>query len=200
MFNKMLRVLVVFFIFCFNLQSVFAECSSMDFTIELREYLQIQTITSPVLVANITDKTGNLYSPLSSKFRVISNSNDTKTLYLKSTSKTLNGMEESMFERGGRVYIAFTNLAKPPQSRALANCKLASRPEASPGVVAYPVTSIVGAKSKYRHGKGKYEIYVNNGTTDITVNIGANVLKSSFASNDTKGFYQATLSLTELDI
>ena len=73
-------------------------------------------------------------------------------------------------------------------------------PKASPGVVAYPVTSISGAKSRYLQGQGKYEVYAENGTTLVTVNVGSNVLKSSFAGNDPKGFYQAVLSLTEADI
>lgn len=195
-----MRYLLILFLFCINLCPVFAESASVDFSIEVAEYLQIKTITSPILVANITDKTGNLYSPLSSRFRVISNCKDSKTLYLKATSKTQAGMEDAMFESGGRVYIAFTNLAKTPKSSALASCKMNKRPEESPGVVAYPVTSILGARSKYLHGKGKYEVYVGNGTTDITVNVGSNVLKHSFAPNDPKGFYQATLSLTEMDI
>lgn len=183
-----------------SLLPVFAESASMDFVIELPEYLRIQTVTSPVLTANITDKTGNLYAPLSSRFKVISNSNEQKTLYLKSESITDNGSEPSMFSMGGCVYIAFTNINNKPHSSALANCKMGTHPKYSAGVVAYPVTSIIGAKSEYQYGAGKYKIFVNNGTTDISVNIGSHVLKNSFDSNDPKGFYQATLSLTESDI
>lgn len=196
----MKKFLLALFILCINLSAAFAESASMDFAIEIGEYLQIKTITSPVLVANITDRTGNLYAPLSSKFRVISNSRETKTLYLRASAKTDAGEEQAMFESGGRVYIAFANLAKTPKSRSLANCKMGKRPIESPGIVAYPVTSIIGAKSKYQYGKSRYEVFVENGTTDITVNVGSNVLKNSFASNDPKGFYQATLSLTELDM
>lgn len=183
-----------------SLVPVFAESASMDFVIELPEYLKIETVTSPVLIANITDKTGNLYAPLSSRFKVISNSSEQKTLYLKSESITDNGNEPSMFDMGGRVYIAFTNVNNKPRSSALANCKMGTHPKYSAGVVAYPVTSIIGAKSEYQRGAGKYKIYVNNGTTDISVNVGSHVLKNSFDSNDPKGFYQATLSLTESDI
>lgn len=183
-----------------SLMPAFAESASMDFVIQLPEYLRIQTVTSSVLIANITDKTGNLYAPLSSKFKVISNSNEQKTLYLKSESLTDNGNEPSMFEMGGRVYIAFTNVTNMPRSSALANCKMGTHPKYSAGVVAYPITSIIGAKSEYQRGAGKYKVFVNNGITDISVNIGSHVLKNSFDSNDPKGFYQATLSLTESDI
>lgn len=183
-----------------SLVPVFAESASMNFVIELPEYLKIETVTSPVLIANITDKTGNLYAPLSSRFKVISNSSEQKTLYLKSESITDNGIEPSMFDMGGRVYVAFTNVNNKPRSSALANCKMGTHPKYSAGVVAYPVTSIIGAKSEYQRGIGKYKIYVNNGTTDISVNVGSHVLKNSFDSNDPKGFYQATLSLTESDI
>lgn len=196
---KFLKTLIAL-LFCINTSLVSAEEASMTFSIDVQEYLQIDTVTSPVLTANITDRTGNLYTPLFSKFRVITNCKDTKTLYLKANTLTQNGNEEAMFEMGGRVYIAFANLAHKPKSQSLANCKMGTHPKDSPGVVAYPVNSILGAESKYIHGKGKYEIYVKNGTTYITVNVGSNVLRSSFASNDPKGFYQATLSLTESDI
>lgn len=178
----------------------YAESASMDFNITLPGYVRIEPVTSPVLIANITDKTGNLYAPLSSKFRVITNSRDTKTLYLKANTVTEGGYEEAMFEQGGRVYIAFANLAKIPKSQSLANCKMGKAAKESPGVVAYPVNSIVGAESKFINSKNKYEVYVDNGTTFVTVNIGSNVLNTSFASNDPKGFYQAVLSLTEADI
>ena len=178
----------------------FAESASMEFSINIAPYMQIQTLTSPVLIANITDKTGNLYSPLFSKFRVISNSGDTKTLYLKAHTITEHGNESAIFSSNGRIYIAFSNVNNKPTSQSLANCKYGAHPNESPGVVAYPIASIRGVKSKYVDNGGKYEVYVGNGTTDITVNLGSQVLRSSFGSNDPKGFYQATLSLTEVDI
>lgn len=187
-----------------NITSVFADeiqnTQSIDFSIQLERFIKIEAVDSAVLTANITDRTGNLYAPLRSRFKVISNSNETKTLYLKANTVTENGIEEAMFSAGGRVYIAFANLAKRPTSEALANCKNGTHPKDSPGVVAYPVNSILGAKHKYCNDKGKYEVYVGNGTTNITVNVGSQVLQSSFASNDPKGFYQTTLSLTESDI
>ena len=179
---------------------VFAESASIEFSLTVDPYMEIQTLTSPVLIANITDKTGNLYSPLYSKFRVISNSGDTKTLYLKANTITEFGNENAIFSANGRVYVAFSNVNNKPTSQSLANCKYGSQPNESPGVVAYPIASILGAKTKYINNGGKYEVYVENGKTDITVNIGSQVLKSSFGSNDPKGFYQATLSLTEADI
>ena len=192
--------LVLFFLLFSNIGAFAAPQANMDFQLEFPEFLRIQTVTSAVLIANITDKTGNLYSPLSSRFRVISNSSNTKTLYLRSEALTENGNEQSMFEAGGRVYVAFANINNRPRSEALANCKMGTHPKYSPGVVAYPVTSIIGAKTEYQHGEGKYKVYINNGTTDILVNIGSHVLRNSFDKNDPRGFYQATLSLTESEI
>ena len=134
------------------------------------------------------------------KFRVITNASETKTLYLKANTVTNAGYEEAMFAQGGQVYIAFANLAKQPSSSSLTNCKMGAMPKDSPGVVAYPVIAIRGAEHKYLGAKNKYEVYVKNGTTDIDVIVGSHVLRSSFASNDPKGFYQAVLSLTEADI
>ena len=152
------------------LMPAFAESASADFSILLPEFVKVESVFSPVLIANITDRTGNLYAPLCSKFKVITNSSETKKLYLKANTVTDAGQENAMFEQGGQVYIAFANLAKIPKSQALA------------------------------YVRDKYEVFVKNGTSYVTVNIGSNVLKNSFAANDSKGFYQTILSLTEADI
>lgn len=197
---KIRNIFIALFLAILSIQGAFAQEARMDFEVFLPEILKIETVTSAVLTANITDKTGNLYAPISSRFKVISNCNETKTLYLKSNSITENGNEESMFEMGGQVYVAFTNVSEKPRSEALANCKMGTHPKYSPGVVAYPITSIIGAKTQYMHGQGKYKVYINNGKTDILVNIGSHVLRNSFDKNDPHGFYQATLSLTESEI
>ncbi|MCQ2743708.1 MAG: hypothetical protein MJ230_02785 [bacterium] len=172
--------------------------AQLSFTIA--SYTHISPVTSPVLTAHITDKTGNLYAPLSTTFRVITNSSENKKLYLKANVLTRNGYEEAMFEQGGQVYIAFANLKNMPNSAALAGCK-SGVPADSPGIVAYPVTSITGTEGKkYINGKNKYELEIKGGTSYVTVNVGSSVLPSSFGSNDPRGYYQAVLSLTEADI
>lgn len=181
-------------------QAFCGEVASTEFTVLVDSYLKIEPITNPVLIANITDRTGNLANPLFAKFKVVTNIPDSRTLYLQAKTNTDSGQESAMFRQGGQVYIAFSNVSKPPKSQSLANCKLASNPKDSPGVVAYPITSILGTQTQYITSKQKYEVYVDNGTTFVTVNVGANVLKSSFGQNDPKGFYQATISLTEADI
>lgn len=172
----------------------------VDLAVQIDEFIKIEAVENAILTANITDRTGNLYAPLISRFKVISNCSKTKTLYLKATTVTEGGNEEAMFELGGRVYIAFANLEKKPMPQALANCKMGGYSENSPGVVAYPINSIYGANHKYMSGKGKYAVYIENGITNLTVNVGQNVLRTSFGKNDPNGFYQATLSLTESDI
>lgn len=196
---RFLLILSLFFMSCFSAFAA-SNTTSSDFSITLPAFVKVESISSPVLVANITDRTGNLRAPLSSTFRVISNGAETKTLYLNAHTVTQGGYEPAMFEQGGRVYIAFANLAKMPQSQALANCKIGGMPKDSPGIVAFPVDTISGAKYKYLSSKNKYEVYAENGTTYVTVRIGQNVLRSSFAANDPRGFYQAVLSLTEADI
>ena len=124
--NKILWYILTLLILFINSVPSFAAqetaISTMSFTIP--EYVNITPMTSPVLIANITDRTGNLHSPLFTKFRVITNCVEKKTLYLKSNVVTDGGYEESMFEQGGQVYIAFANLAKIPTSQALSNCKM----------------------------------------------------------------------------
>ena len=166
----------------------------------LPEYTHISPVTSPVLTAHVTDRTGNLYTPLHARFKVVTNAVENKQLYLNAKVVTDGGYEDAMFMQGGQVYVAFANLSKLPTSSSLLNCKLGAAPKDSPGVVAYPVTSVNGAENKYLEGKNRYEVTVKNGTTLIDINIGSNVLKTSFASNDQRGFYQAVLSLTEADI
>ena len=185
-----------------TIQGFAAETHTMstEFTIQVPDYLQIRPLTSPVLTAYVHNRFGNLYAPLSTTFRVTTNATQTKTLYLQANVNTDGGYEPAMFEQGGQVYIAFASLKKIPTSSALSNCKMGSSPKDSPGIVAYPVTSVYGAEHKYIRGKNKYEVYVDKGITDVTVNVGTNVLQSSFAGNDPRGFYQAVLSLTEADL
>lgn len=194
------KCLITGFVFFLSAISVLAESASLDFSLTLNKYLRIETVTSPVLIANVTDATGNLYTPLYGKFKVVSNAEEDQELFLQAHALTKNGMENAMFEMNGRVYLAFTNVKDNPSSQALANCKMGSHPMESPGVVAYPITSIRGVKAQYLGGKNKYKMFVEKGITNITVNVGSHVLQNSFASNDPMGFYQATLMLTEADI
>ena len=199
-FKKVLTLLGIITISA--LQGLAAETHTMsaEYTIQVPEYMNIKPLTSPVLTANVHNRFGNLHAPLSTTFRVSTNASQTKTLYLQANVTTEGGYEPAMFAQGGQVYVAFASLRKTPTSSALVNCKMGGDPKSSPGIVAYPVTSVYGADHKYVYGKNKYEIYINNGITDVTVNVGTNVLQSSFASNDPRGFYQAVLSLTEADI
>lgn len=196
------KIYIVLFLALATIMPSFAASptAQADMALEFKDFLKIQTVTSNVLTANITDKTGNLYAPLSSRFKVISNSGHTQTLFLRAEALTESGNEPAMFDVGGRVYIAFTNVNNKPKNSDLENCKMGTDPKYSPGVVAYPITSIIGVKNQYQRNEGKYKIFINNGTTDISVNIGSHVLRNSFSSNDPQGFYQATLSLTESDI
>lgn len=200
--KKFLFILVVFCIAaCAGYCADSEKSSSVQMSFYIAPYTQITPVTSPVLTAHITDTTGNLYSPLSTTFRVITNSPENKALYLKAIVNTLDGCEEAMFEHGGQVYVAFANLKNMPTAHSLANCKLASEPNSSPGVVAYPITSITGTETqKYLKSKNKYELEVKGGTSFVSVNIGSNVLKTSFGGNDPRGFYQAVICLTETDI
>jgi len=178
--------------------SIAADSASAVMQLAIPEYTNIQPITSPVLTANITDRTGNLYAPLFAKFKVTTNV-PKKTLYLKANAVTNAGYEEAMFSQDGKVYIAFANIKDIPTSSSLYNCKTNALPKDSPGVVAYPVLSVTGAETEYNAGKNKYELTLKNGITFINVHVGSHVLRTTFASNDHKGFYQAVLSLTETD-
>jgi len=196
------KLLIVFWGLLIGAGSGFcaSDMATADLQFVLPSYTKISPVTSPVLTAHITDRTGNMYAPMMCRFRVLTNAPDRQTLYLKANTLTEGGYEESMFIQGGQVYIAFANLTRIPTSQALANCKMGSLPEESPGVVAYPVTSVVGAQNRFIPGKNKYEVYVDKGVTDVTVNVGSNVLRTSFGKNDPKGYYQAVLSLTDTDM
>ena len=198
-----IKTLIILVLLLLNINIAQAEerkQASVNFSMNLPSYIQITSVTSPVLTVNITDDTGNLYAPIQSKFRVISNSNETQTLYLKANTVTQNGQESAMFSYGGRTYIAFAHVEKKPTSQSLANCQLGGARKDSPGVVAYPITSILGAEHRYKRAIRGYEVFVGSGVTDIAINVGSNVLVNSFDKNDPKGFYQATLTLTEADI
>ena len=201
--NFNIKTLIILVLLLLNINIAQAEerkQASANFSISLPSYMQIISVTSPVLTVNITDDTGNLYAPIQSRFRVISNNNEKQTLYLKANTVTQNGQESAMFSYGGRTYIAFAHVEKKPTSQSLANCQLGGARKDSPGVVAYPITSILGAEHRYKRAIRGYEVFVGSGVTDIAINVGSNVLVNSFDKNDPKGFYQATLTLTEADI
>ena len=72
----------------------YMQSASADFSILLPEFVKVESVFSPVLIANITDRTGNLYAPLCSKFKVITNSSETKKLYLKANTVEVFTKEE----------------------------------------------------------------------------------------------------------
>ena len=168
-----------------------------NFQVQVPRYLKITPITSPILVAHVQDSSGNLFTPLSTKFRVVTNELNT-TLYLTARVSTESGEENAFFAQGNQVYLAFSSMENIPTSQALSGCKCGNE---SKGVIAYPVLSILGAQSRFIPSKEKFEVLLQeNGTYNIDVIIGANVLRGSFDNKDGKGFYKAIISLTETDI
>ena len=75
---------ILLLVFLLNIGLAFGASNSVttDLSFNLAEYIKIESVTSPVLVANITDNTGNLYQPISSKFKVITNTYRPKYIYL----------------------------------------------------------------------------------------------------------------------
>lgn len=185
-------LIVIFLLFTIN--SAFAQTASVEFNIVIQEYLSIQS-PNQVLIANIINNNGVLDQPLNTIFRVITNTNETKTLYLKATTITEDGIYNSMFNTGGLVYLAFSNINNKPKTKELYTCMYGGDGK---NVVAYPIINISGVKYKYIYNK--YEVYIDNGITDLYVTVGTNPLYSSFSNKDDKGFYQTTLHLTEVDI
>ena len=187
-----------------NIATAFAQegnhFAAANLSVTIPEYLHIKPLTSPVLTAAITDRTGYLQAPLNTTFRITTNTSQTKTLYLQANTMTDSGLENSMFTQGNQVYIAFGNIKELPSLSAITNCKMGAGPNDSPGVVAYPVMTVRGVKHSFLANKDKYELYVDNGTTDVTIDVGQQVLKNSFGKNDPKGFYQTIISITEVDI
>ena len=59
---KYIKFLILILMFFINFSDVQSAEERMDFQFELSQFLKIETVSSPVLVANITDSTGNLYS------------------------------------------------------------------------------------------------------------------------------------------
>ena len=52
---KIKNIIIVFFVMFMGITNAFAKEASMDFELEFPEFLRIQTVTSPVLIANIID-------------------------------------------------------------------------------------------------------------------------------------------------
>lgn len=190
----MIRFLFFILFVIFSTIPTLAQSASVELNIIIQEYLSIQC-PNQTLIANVRNDNGALDQPISTRFRVITNTNNTKTLYLKSTTITEDGVYNSMFNINGVTYLAFGNISNQPKHRELINCINGMDGK---NVIAYPITFINGAKYKYINSK--YEVYIENGIADLVVVVGTNPLFSSFTKNDTKGFYQTTLHLTETDL
>ena len=190
----MIRFLLTFLLVILSTIPTLAQSASVEFSIIIQEYLSIQC-PSQTLIANVRNDNGVLDQPINTRFRVITNTSDTKTLYLKATTVTEDGVYNSMFNNGGITYLAFGNISNQPKHRELINC---TNGMDGKNVIAYPITFINGAKYKYINNK--YEVYIENGVTDLVIIVGVNPLFSSFTKNDAKGFYQTTLHLTETDL
>ena len=89
----MKKILLSFLVLISSTLASFADGNSASavFNVTIPRFVKVEAISSPVLTANITDRTGNLYTPLSTTFKVISNSAEKTTLYLKANTVTDGG-------------------------------------------------------------------------------------------------------------
>lgn len=187
--ERMKRVLVLLMMLL-NIGACHAtsNSASVEFSIVIPAFLNITPLTNTTLIAHVQN--GVVTNPLRVKYRVVSNIPET-TLYLTSKSMVDGGLEHSMFECGGRVYIAFSSVFHPASYQNLNEAKINLK---APNVLILPINNISGAESKFKYDK--YEIYIKNGTYYIDVNVG---MAPPVRAN-VNGMYQATLYLTETEI
>ena len=159
-----------------------------NFQVSVPEYTNIQSLTSTILTANL--RQDYVMNPLSVRYRVTTNLPETK-LYLTSKSITDGGYEYSMFECGGRQYIALTSVSSRASLQNLTEAKSALK---APNVLVLPILNIHGTEASFK--SSKYELNVKNGTNYINVNVGLNPP----IRGNKDGIYQATIYLTETEI
>jgi hypothetical protein len=169
---------------------VFAETHAVttNFQINIPAYTNIQPLTSTVLTANLRQDC--VINPLPVKYRVVTNLSETK-LYLTSKSAVSGGYEYSMFEYGGKQYIALTLIDSQASLQNLTKAKSSLK---APKVLVLPVLSIQGAEVSFKGNK--YELNIKNGINYIDINIG--LIPPVGGNKD--GIYQATIYLTEIEI
>ena len=90
-FKKALVVLGVILVSAVPNLAAEVHTISNEFTITVPHYMHITPVTSPVLTAHITNRTGNLKTPLYTRFRVGTNAAQTQTLYLQANVTTEGG-------------------------------------------------------------------------------------------------------------
>lgn len=186
----MRKLFVLLLLIFLNIGVCFAESNtaSVTFSVTIPQYLNITPLTNTTLVAHVQN--GLVTNPLQVKYKVVSNIPES-TLYLTSKSMVDGGLEHSMFECGGRVYIAFPSVFNHASLQNLTEAKINLQ---APNILVLPITSVSGADSRFKGDK--YEVYIKNGIYYININVG---LTPPLRSNAT-GIYQATLYLTETEI
>lgn len=183
----MRKLLTLLLLLC-NLEVCAATNSaSADFYITIPAYTSIQPLTSTVLSANL--RNDYVMNPLHVRYKVVTNIPET-TLYLTAKSMTSDGYETSMFEQGGRGYIALTSISNQASLQNLTEAKYNLK---APNTLVLPIISVTGAENRIR--RERYEVYIKNGVYYIDVNVG---LTPPIRGNK-NGVYQATIYLTETE-
>lgn len=184
----MRKLLTLLVLLCSNIVFAASNCATTDFSITIPAYTSIQPLTSTILTANL--RNDYVTNPLHVKYKVVTNVPE-NTLYLTTKSLADGGYEHSMFEYGGREYIALTSVFNQASLQNLTEAKYNLK---APNVLILPVVSVTGAEHKFR--RDKYEIYIKNGIYYIDMNVG---LVAPIRGNK-DGMYQATVYLTETEI
>ena len=184
----MKKLLVLLALFCGGAAFAASNHATADFSITVPAYTSIQPLTSTILTANL--RQDYVTNPLHVKYRVDTNIPE-NTLYLTTKSLVDGGYEHSMFEYGGRAYVALTSITNQASSQNLTEAKYNLK---APNVLILPIISVTGAEHKLK--RERYEIYIKNGTYYIDMNIG---LTPPIRGNK-DGVYQATVYLTEAEI
>lgn len=170
--------------------AVFAasNCAIADFSMTIPAYTSIQPLTSTVLTANLRDD--YVTNPLHVKYKVVTNIPE-NTLYLTTKSLVDGSYEHSMFEHGGRGYIALTSITNQASLQNLTEAKYNLK---APNVLVLPIINVTGADNRIK--RDKYEISIKNGVYYIDLNVGV----APPIRGNKNGVYQATVYLTESEI
>lgn len=168
----------------------------------LNGFVNITANDSASLTTNIIPETGLLEAPLTSKFDIQSNSD--QTLYLRAKIKNNGNTDElAFFKKGADMYVLLGHSTNKPTPIAITDAKSpTAAADKNANVIAYKVTGVTltGASASstpvFKTESGQYEIEAKAGASQATTTISTAVDASTYSFADTSGTYLAEVTLT----
>ena len=188
--------------------------ATSTFNLTLPDYLKIAKTAGGTETASVTYadnySSATMTTPLTAEFTIISNL-PTREVYLQASCPVSGGEGAktnalySTADSLDSLYLVFTNSTHLPDAAAITNITNSDKSK-SADAIAFQLTSTTESHDNFPTGgvtsawsaEKKQVVYtIKNGTTTLGYETATQVVPASFSTHDTKGTYQATLTMTK---